>query len=114
MFFALVSLFFLSPDAGSGQLRQEHEAQVQRLIMKLTQEQLARTELEDRLEDTLVRKMFLFLLILFCSKDFGLNSHQMERRDEMVSFRKFLVVGKIQNRSYLVRPISGKRVAHLW
>eukprot|EP00604_Paraphysomonas_vestita_P000417 CAMPEP_0174825840 /NCGR_PEP_ID=MMETSP1107-20130205/43167_1 /TAXON_ID=36770 /ORGANISM="Paraphysomonas vestita, Strain GFlagA" /LENGTH=338 /DNA_ID=CAMNT_0016057863 /DNA_START=1347 /DNA_END=2363 /DNA_ORIENTATION=- len=38
-----------------GFLRQEHEGQVQRLIMKLSQEQLARTELEDRLEQTLQR-----------------------------------------------------------
>merc|ERR1712194_486222 len=36
-------------------LRQEHENQIQRLILKLSQEQHARIDVEDRLEQTLQR-----------------------------------------------------------
>ena len=40
-------------------LRQEYESHVQRLMYKLTQEQQARTQAEDRLEEALVSEYHL-------------------------------------------------------
>ena len=38
----------------TARLREEHEAQLQRLILKISQEQLERSEVEDRLEIVMV------------------------------------------------------------
>lgn len=44
-------------------LREEHENQIQRLILKLSQEQHERTEIEDRLEQALVGNVNFLIIV---------------------------------------------------